>query len=195
MQSLVARLEASLRLRPPVLADVDDAPARAAVAITFRTDRTAPELLLIRRAVREGDPWSGQVALPGGRWQREDATLIETAIRETREETGLDIATTGRVIATLDELRPRTPVLPPIVVTPVVAIVEPPGELSLSHEVAAAFWVPWSRLIDPEVDRESEVVARGATWRARSFVLDEHVVWGMTERILRALIDRLTVTT
>lgn len=192
MQSLVARLEASLRARPPALAVVDDAPARAAVAVAFRTDREEPELLLIRRATRDGDPWSGQVALPGGRWQREDATLVDTAIRETREETGLDIATTGRVVATLDELRPRTPVLPPIVVTPVVAIVEPPEDLALSHEVAAALWVPWSRLIDPGVDRESEVTARGATWRARSFVLDEYIVWGMTERILRTLIDRVT---
>ncbi|MBL8982158.1 MAG: CoA pyrophosphatase [Gemmatimonadetes bacterium] len=191
MDRLIARLEASLLGRPAVPAGTDGTPARAAVAITFRADRGGPEFLLIRRAERAGDPWSGQVALPGGRWQVEDPSLEGTALRETLEETGLDIRSHGRVIGALDELRPRSPLLPPIVVTPFVAHLESVGPLVLSDEVASAFWVPWSQLLDPAIDRETEVTARGSTWRTPAFHLEGHVVWGMTERILRSLITRV----
>jgi 8-oxo-dGTP pyrophosphatase MutT (NUDIX family) len=189
--SLIARLEESLRTRPGEPAALDGDPARAAVMIAFRVDRGEPELLLIRRAEREGDPWSGQIALPGGRRSPNDLSLEHTAVRETREETGLDVHATGRVIGVLDELRPRTPVLPPIVVTPYVAVVDPPDPLQFNHEVAEAFWVPWPVLADPASSRESEVQVRGATWRAPSFVIHEYIVWGMTERILRGLLARV----
>jgi 8-oxo-dGTP pyrophosphatase MutT (NUDIX family) len=191
VRTLITRLEASLAERPAAPAEVDGNPARAAVAVAFRADRGDPEFLLIKRAEREGDPWSGQVALPGGRWQSEDASLQETALRETWEETGLDIHAAGRVIGSLDELRPRSPLLPAIVVTPYVALLESVGPLVLSDEVATAFWVPWSRLTEPGVDRTSEVTARGTTWRVPSFCVEGHVVWGMTERILRQLMTRV----
>lgn len=190
MREFLERLDLSLQSQPGVAAPLDGDPARAAVLIVLRTDRDEPELLLIKRAAREGDPWSGQVALPGGRWQASDLSLEETAVRETHEETGLDLRQAGRLLGTLDDLRPRTALLPSIVVTPYVAHLAVPAPLRPNHEVADAFWVAWSVLTDPSVDRISEVKARGSTWRAPSFVLGEHIVWGMTERILRQLIAR-----
>lgn len=189
MSLSIERLGESLRLRPGAPAELDGDPARAAVLLLLRGDRPEPELLLIRRAQREGDPWSGQVALPGGRWQPGDDSLQVTAVRETREETGLE-APLHSIIGVLDELRPRTPMLPPIVVTPFVAAVHAPGPLALNHEVADAFWVPWSHFLDPATDQVREVAVRGATWRVPTFAVGEHVVWGMTERILRQLITR-----
>jgi len=182
------RLSHVLATRPAVLAPDDGAPRRAAVAIILR--RTADdvvELLLIKRSEREGDPWSGHVALPGGRRDPSDATLQDTAIRETREETGIDLARDGIVLGMLDELRPRTPTLPPIIVTPFVAIVRPDVVIETSDEVASAFWVALVALEDPSLAVESEVSARGAMWRVPSYVLGGHIVWGMTERILRNL--------
>ena len=189
---LLRRLAATLARVPGAPADHDGSPARAAVTVTLRPGPAeSVELLLIRRAEREGDPWSGQVALPGGRWSPNDASLLQTALRETWEETGIDLAHVGLVLGTLDELRPRTAALPAIIITPVVVTLDVAAPLVLSDEVADAFWVSLDVLQDPERTRESQVHSRGATWRVPSFVLGEHVVWGLTERILRQLLARL----
>lgn len=189
---LLARLATVLAERPGARAAEDGDPARAAVAIVFRVGaEESLEVLFIERAEREGDPWSGQVALPGGRHDPSDATLQDTAVRETHEETGIDLARDGVVLGTVDELRPRTPTLPPIIVTPFVAVVRPDVQLTPSEEVAEAFWVPWSLLSDATISRESSVTVRGAEWRVQSYVIGRYVVWGMTERILRSLMDRI----
>ena len=152
------------------------------------------EVLLIERAVREGDPWSGQVAFPGGRHDPRDATLQDTAVRETREETGIDLAH-GLVLGTLDELRPRTPVLPPIIVTPFVAVAPADAVPRPDAEVAEAFWWPWTAFEDPDLSTESTVRIRGADWAVSSYVLGSRVVWGMTERMLRQLAQRIRSAT
>lgn len=189
---LLRRLAGTLAERPGAPAAEDGNPARAAVALTLRpTGEAAVELLMIRRAEREGDPWSGQIALPGGRWSPNDESLLHTALRETWEETGIDLAAQGMILGTLDELRPRTATLPSIIVTPVVVALDQPTSLLLSDEVAEAFWVPLDLLREPATSQESSVHVRGATWRVPSFVVREHVVWGMTERILRQLLARL----
>ena len=185
---LLKRIARALEARPGALAPDDGAPRRAAVAVVFRDANDQIELLLIKRSERDGDPWSGHIALPGGRQDPTDATLQDTAARETLEETGIDISRDGRVLGTLDELRPRTPVLPPIIVTPFVAVVPPTVTIQPSDEVADAFWVPLSTFSDPAISVESEVTARGSTWRVPSYQLGVHVVWGMTERILRNLL-------
>jgi 8-oxo-dGTP pyrophosphatase MutT (NUDIX family) len=128
------------------------------------------------------------VALPGGRFDPADATLQDTAVRETREETGIDLAADGLVLGTLDELRPRTPTLPPIIVTPYVAIVRPDVTIETSDEVAVAFWVTLESLADPATAMDAEVTARGNTWRVPSYQVSGYTVWGMTERILRNLL-------
>jgi 8-oxo-dGTP pyrophosphatase MutT (NUDIX family) len=194
-------LAADLRAHPGRPETDEGDPARAAVAILLRAapshesrvTKHAPslELLLIQRAVRDGDPWSGQIALPGGRRGPEDATLQDTAIRETFEETGLDLTTDGIVLGMLDELRPRTPVLPPIIVTPFVGVIAGDKPLQISDELADAFWVPWSTFEDPTRLDESTVRVRGASWTVTSYLVGEHVVWGMTERMLRQLATRI----
>jgi 8-oxo-dGTP pyrophosphatase MutT (NUDIX family) len=186
------RLRRVLAERPGTRAPDDGAPRRAAVAIVLRqTGEHRIELLLIKRSERDDDPWSGHVALPGGRFDPDDATLQDTAIRETREETGIDLAADGLVLGTLDEMRPRTPTLPPIIVTPYVAIVRPDVSLETSDEVATAFWVTLDSLADPTSTMEAEVTARGNTWRVPSYQVSGYTVWGMTERILRNLLALL----
>jgi 8-oxo-dGTP pyrophosphatase MutT (NUDIX family) len=163
-------------------------PPRAAVALVMRDGEHGFELLLIKRAEADGDPWSGHVALPGGREEPGDASLEDTAVRETLEETGIDLRRYGRIVWALDELEPHGGT--PIVVQPYVATVGlelPP--LVLSDEVSAAFWVPLTTFTAPGASVESTVVVRGVERRVPSFRHGDYVVWGMTERILRQLVE------
>lgn len=162
---------------------------KAAVALIFRlSSDDALELLLIKRAEYPGDPWSGQVAFPGGREEPGDASLAETAMRETREETGIDLALDGMILGTLDDLRPRSIKLPDIVVRPFVAILDRNEPLELSAEVALAFWVPFGSLASTDSWASDTVFARGVQINARVFRHQDHVVWGLTERIMTQLL-------
>ena len=189
-------LAAALAQRPGTVATVapgDIAPRRAAVAAVLRVapGESEPSLLIVKRAEYPGDPWSGHVALPGGRAEPGDATLWDTAIRETWEETGLDLRHDACLLGTLDELYPRTPSLPPIVVRPYVVVTAATGPLQLSAELAGAFWMPLTALRRPDVDRRSRVVVRGEAIDVASFVYGGETIWGMTERIVRQLLTVL----
>ena len=188
----LAHLARVLVAHPGALADAGPEVRRAAVALVLRPDAThGLDLLFIRRAEYPGDPWSGQIAFPGGRQEPEDDTLRETAIRETREEVGFDLLAHGLVLGTLDELHPRTAVLPPIVVRPYVFATGAAAELHPSDEVAAAFWVPLDALRDPAATFEATVVVRGEQRSVPGLRHLEHVIWGMTERIFRDFLARL----
>lgn len=182
---LVARIERALAGRAPQLAERDEPFKEAAVALILRpTGDHDADLLLIRRATREGDPWSGQIGLPGGRVERSDLSLEHTALRETAEEVGLDLRAIGRVIGQLDELRPRTPVLPPIIVRPYVYVVDAAPALVTSDEVAEARWVRVSELFVPAARVETTVQVRDLRMRVNTYTHADFMIWGMTERIL-----------
>ena len=170
----------------------DEAPeARpAAVALILRDGPAGLEMLFIKRADRAGDPWSGQVALPGGRRDPGDADLLATAIRETREETGVDLGAAERLGA-LDDLYPRTPLLPPVVVRPFVFSIGERPPLTLSHEVTAAFWVAFDELHAPGARREVAITIGGAARTFPAYRVGEYVIWGMTERILTPFLELL----
>ena len=195
--AVLARIAASLAERPGAVATVlpeDPEPRRAAVAVILHAPADAAEasVLFVKRAEYAGDPWSGHVALPGGRAEPGDATPWDTAVRETLEETGLDLREGARLLGALDELYPRTPTLPPIVVRPHVAAVDAPRPLTLSAELVSGCWAPRAARRDPAVDRESTVVVRGGrTLVVPSFVYAGHTIWGMTERVIRELLLRL----
>lgn len=188
----LAHLARELVRRPGRHADAPATVRRAAVALVLRPDEaTGLELLFIKRAEYPGDPWSGQIAFPGGRQEPHDDTLRETAERETREETGLDLATQGLVLGTLDELHPRNPALPSIVVRPYVYAAPRGAALALSEEVASAFWASLDSLREPGATVDATVQVRGQALRVAGVRHLEHLIWGMTERIFRDFLSRL----
>jgi 8-oxo-dGTP pyrophosphatase MutT (NUDIX family) len=187
---LLQQLDRRLAVRTPVEAQPDAETRLAAVAAVLRVTRE-PELLFIKRADAPGDPWSGHMAFPGGRHDAEDGSLAETAVRETREETAIDLATGGRLLGRLDDLAPRSPMLPRILIRPFIAVVHADVEVRASDEVAAHFWVPLAELRRPDRQAEHELVHDGARLRFPGVRVGPHVAWGLTERILRQLLSLL----
>lgn len=167
----------------------DVAARRAGVAILIRlgADNNL-EIFFIERSEYEGDPWSGHIAFPGGREEAGDATLYDTAARETYEETMIDIRAHGEILGALDDLRPRTITLPAVIVRPFVVLVADAPEPVLSEEVAKSFWVPLPVLMDRSVWHDTTVAAGGQEMSRFAFHHEGYVVWGMTERILTGLL-------
>jgi 8-oxo-dGTP pyrophosphatase MutT (NUDIX family) len=165
---------------------------RAAVAVILREAASDIELLLVRRAQRAGDPWSGHVALPGGVASAGDLDLAHTARRETEEEVGLQLAPElmwGRLATrwARDHRRWR-----PMTVTPVVfGLAGESGRLVAGPEVDSAFWVSVQALRDPASAgvrpwRVGRVTLNAPAWNTAG-----GPVWGLTRAILQDLIRRL----
>ena len=182
----VAHIASALHAHAPALAGRDGTYFEAAVSLILRETRDDDvELLFIKRAVRDDDPWSGQIALPGGRHQDSDETLEDTAVRETREEVGLELRGHGTILGVLDELRPRIAVLPPVIVRPYVATISADAAIASSDEVAEFFWAPLDAILDPAAARATEIFVRQTTTMRSAIHYEGHVIWGMTEQILR----------
>lgn len=166
-------------------------PRRAAVALVLAPqlpDSAALALLLVRRSEREGDPWSGHMALPGGHAHPEDADLLHTARRETLEEVGIDLAG-AELLGRLDDVSPMRS--SNMVVRPFVFWASAQPSVTLSSEVAEVLWVPLDALASDALRTTREVEVRGTTLRVPAYVIDERVVWGMTYHLLERLLEQV----
>jgi 8-oxo-dGTP pyrophosphatase MutT (NUDIX family) len=163
----------------------------AAVSLVLVDGPAGAEILMIKRAERAGDPWSGQIAFPGGRQDPEDRDLLATAVRETREETGVDLAAAER-LGVLDDLVPVTVTLPPVIVRPFVFAVPRRPAVTTNVEVQRAFWVALARLSEPAVQSRLTITLRDGMRTLPAYRLGEDIVWGMTERILTPFVHMIT---
>lgn len=184
----IAHIRERLATHSP-LADRTSKARAAAVAIVLQPRDDDVDVLFIRRAEYALDPWSGQVAFPGGRHEPGDPDLLDTALRETLEEIGLDLRGRFELLGQLDDLHSRTVKLPNVFVRPYVVAVENVGRFELSSEVADAFWVPVSHLRHPDSWRLTTVTARGLSFDVNACHFEGKVIWGMTERILSQLLE------
>jgi 8-oxo-dGTP pyrophosphatase MutT (NUDIX family) len=140
-----------------------------------------PAILLMRRAERAGDPWSGHVSFPGGRVDPSDESTRGAALRELEEETGISASTELRPIGRLSDLltrehgRNRPMVVSPYVYrTPHALVLEP------SHEAAKLWWEPIAHFVAPE--RRQRMVWRvaGLPLRVPAVELSDARLWGLS---------------
>lgn len=185
----IARVREVLGARPWRSVSREAFHGEAAVALVLRP-RDELELLLIRRAVREGDPWSGHIAFPGGRRDAQDADLIGTALREAEEETGILMREVGDPLGALDEVEPGSRRLPPLVISPHVVAV-PPGVEPIPQlaEVEHLRWAPLSALRDQGAATSIRVVTAEATLRFPAVNFEDYTIWGLTYRILQQFLN------
>ncbi len=143
---------------------------------------------MIQRAKNERDPWSGQLAFPGGRRDPTDLDLLDTAVRETREELGFDLSIHARLLGTLPALQARGPRPIELTVVPFVfeltkaAVLRPDP-----REVHDAFWLALHPL-QQGVDATSITVERQAMrMTLPGYTVGENVLWGMSYQMLQSL--------
>ena len=179
LESLKQRLQKGLVPKPSA------AQPEAAVAIIINPRDRGGSILLIKRTERRGDPWSGQIAFPGGHKAPSDQGFLETAIREAREEVGIDL----REHELLGQL--------PLVYgrTRRVRVIPYPFELRRdvivrsNREVAEIFWVSLSTLALTEVS-QTVVTTEDGKLNVDGYILGGNVVWGLTFRIINILLVR-----
>jgi 8-oxo-dGTP pyrophosphatase MutT (NUDIX family) len=184
--AIIARLAShSPRLEPTPGADPS---SRAAVAMILHapTRTSEPELLLIERAKHPQDPWSGQMAFPGGRMEHGDPDLSVTAARETLEEVGIEL---GSPIGRLDDMtnarmRQRVPAVRAITVTPFVYLCNERPRVIQNQEVASTVWIPFEHIVHPRSASAYQVEGPSFKGTFPAFVYEGYKVWGMTYRII-----------
>ena len=173
-----------------VTASVPPDHRRAAVAVVLHAARAGPEVLLMERVQDERDPWSGQVSLPGGHEEDGDPDLVATAVRETREELGIDLgsATLGGAFGPV-RARVRGRLLQTTIV-PVVFVPNRRPAVELGPEAAAAFWLPLRQAAAGELDGIHVLGGEGPRRELPCWNWEGRVVWGLTHLILGDLLSR-----
>jgi 8-oxo-dGTP pyrophosphatase MutT (NUDIX family) len=166
---------------------------QAAVALVFKTGDRGTEVLLIERALKEGDPWSGHMAFPGGRIESVDDSTRSAACRETLEEVGVEL-TSAEYLGRLDDLAGHPRVSAKLVIAAHAFFVEasPPMVLD-SSEVQDVIWFPLASLLD-ESRWVEHAISELPDVRFPGVLVGQpgrHVVWGLTYRFLEGMLQIL----
>jgi 8-oxo-dGTP pyrophosphatase MutT (NUDIX family) len=164
----------------------------AVVALVDGDHAETASLLMIQRAKREGDPWSGHMAFPGGRAEKVDRNGLATAKREMHEEVGFDVDAAehqhlkARVIGRLSDVATtRRSIAKKMVISPYVMMVESRPKLEPNYEVDQAVWIPLAYFSNPD-NREISSFKFGDEQREFPCLryADNQVIWGMTLRMI-----------
>jgi len=177
----IDEISTALKNRQPRL-QVSEAPRQAAVAMLLTDSAAGPEVLFIRRAEYDGDPWSGDVAFPGGGIEAQDADARAAAEREVWEEIGLTLQADD-YLGQLDDLAGA---YLPIRISCFVYLLPEKPKLRLNGEVVDTFWLPLRELLNPLRRRNASFEYRGQTRSHPIIDLDgycERFLWGITYRL------------
>jgi 8-oxo-dGTP pyrophosphatase MutT (NUDIX family) len=155
----------------------------AAVALLLRQGRRGVEILFILRAEFAGDPWSGNIAFPGGHIEADDDTIRAAAERETLEEIGIDLQQ-EEFLGRLDDVAGAHL---PVIVSCFAYVVDAAAPIIANREINETFWVPLVDLADPERQRLHYIFFRGEELERPAIDLlgpGRTVLWGITYRLV-----------
>jgi 8-oxo-dGTP pyrophosphatase MutT (NUDIX family) len=157
---------------------------QAAVSMIVK-DKENPSVLLIKRAKKKGDPWSGQVAFPGGKMQDGEKTAKQTAIRETREEVGIDLGESSEFLGYAEPVTTHTGEM---TVVPSVFVTKRQVKVRPNEEVASYRWVKVEDLLSSQATSSYRLKYGGRIVQLPAFSARGFVVWGLTYRILSSIL-------
>jgi len=161
----------------------------ASVALILTEGDQGLEVLFIERAAHPQDPWSGNLAFPGGRFDQADVDLQATAERETFEEIGLDLAG-AELLGRLDDI---TGAYLPVQISCFVYYLAAPGKLNLNREVTRTTWFPLRELCNPARHSLANLIWQGQEKEIYGIHLDDEspLLWGITYRLVIQFLNRL----
>ncbi len=191
MTSIVTKSDLLERFSDPSAdISIDGGDSLAAIAIIFRSDGGELQICLGRRAINPLDPWSGDLAFPGGKVEPQDNSLHDVAARETFEEVGL-ILPPERLIGRIDKMLANSAKKKsPTPVWPLIYLIESqPAPFRLGAEMSEAYWVPLSEIWD----RKNWIAFSFPATRAQysGINIGNHFFWGFSLRVMIALSDQL----
>ena len=178
----LTRLRENLAVSPR--SSIDEQVEAVVGILLYQESAAELNALLIHRAERTNDPWSGQIGLPGGRVEEFDGSTRAALEREVREEVGLELTEEGELLGLLTVGHPGRRM--EMRVQPWVYGLHRRPEVTIGPEVQRAFWVSLSKL--PSLKGTSEVEIRGTRISVESFLVDGRIVWGFTYRVLNELL-------
>ncbi|MEQ9620296.1 MAG: CoA pyrophosphatase [Deltaproteobacteria bacterium] len=190
MSDTTKQLEELVRNRDPLKIEKEGDFVHAAVMLILRESGEELSILFIKRPESDRDAFSGHVAFPGGKMAEGDKSKLDTAIRETHEEIGVDLNLCGHLIGELDDVNPNNPRTDNYIVTPYLCLLS--GEVTLKPnmlEVEAAVWVPLSHLKDEKNVKIRFRERRGRTVQDYVYSYKQYIIWGMTGRIVHQFLS------
>jgi 8-oxo-dGTP pyrophosphatase MutT (NUDIX family) len=170
------------KLRKKLQKTIDEK-AFAAVALLVKCEEENLKFFLVKRAEVLGDPWSGDMAFPGGKRCEEDQSLFDTVYREVMEETMINLKDTEF----LGAMRPiNSSVRPDMMIQPLVYRVFDEPVVKLNQELTKALWASIDEIKE---NRTKDVVKN---WKNIDiFKVQGETVWGLTYRMLNQFIQLL----
>jgi 8-oxo-dGTP diphosphatase len=155
--------------------------ANAAVVVLLKETNQDFQVLFVKRAERSSDTWSGQTAFPGGKCDPEDKNLKDTVVRETFEETSINLLEGCRFLGAMEAVRSTRK--PEMRVLPFVVLIEKEQAINLNVELAEYFWAPLKELAKYNGTLKFSVGEQPAC------IIDGHIIWGLTYRILQQFLS------
>lgn len=174
----LAKIEELSKALKPVSKEED---ADAAVTLLLKPADNDFKFLIVKRAKNPADPWSGQMAFPGGKRDSKDQNLKQTVVRETLEETGINLLDRCRFLGVMETMRSIR--RPEMRVLPFVVFFEHEQSIKLNEELVGYSWISLRQLV------QHEGIVNFSFGEFPAYIIEDNAIWGLTYRILKRFVQ------
>lgn len=174
----IGNVERLSKMLKPTSENLD---ANAAVVVLLRATDQDFQVLFVKRAENSGDPWSGQTALPGGKRDTKDRDLKAIVVRETLEETRINLLVGCRFLGAMEPVRSTQK--PEMKILPFVVLLEKEQAIKLNEELTEYFWTPLKELA------KHKGTVKFSFGEYPAYIIENHIIWGLTYKILHNLLS------